>query len=145
MVRVLIFVVVFLIAISDIRKMIIPNTLTLILFLLALIFRGRNIYNIENGILGMGTYVLPFLIVYGYVSDVIKKDAIGFGDIKLMLSLGYILGYSNLLNIYHFFLLTFILASIVGVIIGIVHKSWDFKLPFSPFLILIFLYFWWFN
>lgn len=145
MVRVLILIVIFLIAISDIKKMIIPNSLTLTLFLLALIFRGKNIYNIENGILGMGTYILPFLILYGYVSDVIRKDAIGFGDIKLMLSFGYILGYTDLLKIYHFFMLTFILASIVGVIVGIIAKSWDFKLPFSPFLILIFLYFWWFN
>lgn len=142
MVEFIVVIVLFLIVISDIKKMIIPNRLTLLLLSLSVILKGNNYLIIENSILGMGTYLLPFLIIYGYVSDFIKKDAIGFGDIKLMMSFGYILGYSDIINIYLFFIYSFILGSIVGIFIAIFKRKLDFQLPFSPFLSIIFIYFW---
>lgn len=142
MVRILILITLFFIGWNDIKKMEIPNKLNLFLFILGVILKGNNIEIIENSILGMGVYVLPFLLIYGYISDIMKEDAIGFGDIKLVLGFGYILGYRDFAEVYYFFILAFILASIYGIIIGIIRKNWKIRLSFSPFLIIVFLYFW---
>lgn len=145
MVRVLIVIILFFIGWNDIKKMEIPNKLNLLLLIMAIIVKGRSIEIIENSILGMGIYVLPFLIIYGYVSDFMKEDVIGFGDIKLVLAFGYILGYKTFIEVYYFFIGTFILAGIFGIVIGLIKKSWKLRIPFSPFLIAVFLYFWSFS
>lgn len=125
--------------------MIIPNTFTILLLIYAIYLKGCSIIAIENSIIGMSTYALPFVLVYGYISDLMKKDVLGFGDIKLVLCFGYILGYSNLIDVYNFFMFTFILASVIGGVIGIAKKNLKFYLPFSPFLILVFIYFLYFK
>lgn len=134
-------IILLLVAYIDMKKMIIPNSLTAFLLLYAIYTKGSNILDIENGILGMGAYALPFVFTYGYLSDLLQKEVLGFGDVKLVLAFGYILGYSNLIDIYDFFILSFILASVFGIIIGLYRKNLHFHLPFSPFLIITFIYF----
>lgn len=125
----------------DLQKMVIPNILTLGVLLCGIVGRGCDFWEIENGVLGMGSYTLPYLLIYGYVSDILNRDALGFGDIKLMLGLGYILGYDGLLQVYIFFIATFTLASFTGIIVALYKRTLKFRLPFSPFLILVFMYF----
>lgn len=89
----------------------------------------------------MGLYTLPLLLLYGYLSDILNKEIFGFGDIKLLLSLGYILGYTNFFDLYLYYLISFTTASFVGIIFFI-SKRKKREIPFSPFLILAFLFIW---
>lgn len=83
----------------DMRKMYIPNFLNILLLLMAIYYKGMEYEVIENSILGMGIYILPLLLLYGYLSDFLQREVFGFGDIKLLMSLGYILGYSSFYNV----------------------------------------------
>lgn len=142
MVRILILLTLLAIAYVDVKKMIIPNYLNLLLLFLAFLYRGTDLENIENGIIGMGVYCIPFVLIYGYLSDFMKKEVLGFGDIKLVLPLGYIMGYSNCSEVYFFFVLSFLISTVIGVIVGISKKNFSLALPFSPFIIITFLYYW---
>lgn len=138
MVGILIIITLILIFIFDIKTLIIPNSLNLILLFLGILKRGMDFLEIEIGIIGMGIYILPLVLIYGYVSDLYKKEVLGFGDIKLMLGLGYILGYTNFYDVYIFYMIAFILASVIGIIF-ILKKEKNRELAFTPFLIIAFI------
>ena len=89
----------------------------------------------------MGLYPLPLLILYGYLSDLLGKEVFGFGDIKILMNFGYILGYSNFFDIYIYYLISFISASIIGVLF-LLRREKRKEIPFSPFLIIGFLFLW---
>lgn len=139
--RILIISLLFLIIYIDIKKLYIPNTLNILLFILSIIFKGFEFNTIENSIIGMGLYPLPLLILYGYLSDLLGKEVFGFGDIKILMNFGYILGYSNFFDIYIYYLISFISASIIGVLF-LLRREKRKEIPFSPFLIIGFLFLW---
>lgn len=131
-----IFVIAVYIVFKDIKTMIIPNILNLILLLCAILYRGMNY---EIGIIGMGVYAIPLLFIYGYIGDFCKKDVLGFGDIKLTLNYGYILGYTDIYNVYIFYMIVFCTASIMGIYLR--YRNKRDCLPFAPYLTIAFLYF----
>ena len=138
---ILIISLLFVIIYIDIKKLYIPNTLNILLFILSIIFKGFEFNTIENSIIGMGLYPLPLLILYGYLSDLLGKEVFGFGDIKILMNFGYILGYSNFFDIYIYYLISFISASIIGVLF-LLRREKRKEIPFSPFLIIGFLFLW---
>lgn len=140
--RVLIIIILFIVMYIDIKKMYIPNGVNLILMGLALYNKGSSFFSIENSLLGMGVYTLPLLLIYGYGSDLMKKEIFGFGDIKLLLSIGYILGYSDFYELYIYYMISFGLASVVGLVLYIFKRDRNRELPFSPYLIISFFYLW---
>lgn len=145
--RVLIFVLFFiliLITIYDFKKMYIPNFLNLLFLLLAFLYKGSDYFVIENSILGLALYPLPFLFIYGYLSDFLNKEVLGFGDIKLLFGVGYFFGYNSFIEIYFFFITTFILATFGAIFTGIYKKNFKVAIPFAPYIVLTFLiqYFW---
>lgn len=139
-------VLIFLVAVSllilviDVKKLYIPNRLNIIFLIGAICYRGMDIYEVENGILGAGVYTLPLLFFYGYGSDIAKKEIMGFGDIKLMVGVGYILGYSNFYTIYIYYLGTFVIAAVFGIVYIIKKKAAKGEIAFSPFLLISFYY-----
>ena len=139
--RILIISLLFVIIYIDIKKLYIPNTLNILLFILSIIFKGFEFNTIENSIIGMGLYPLPLLILYGYLSDLLGKEVFGFGDIKILMNFGYILGYSNFFDIYIYYLISFISASIIGILF-LLRREKRKEIPFSPFLIIGFLFLW---
>ena len=139
--RILIISLLFVIIYIDIKKLYIPNTLNILLFILSIIFKGFEFNTIENSIIGMGLYPLPLLILYGYLSDLLGKEVFGFGDIKILMNFGYILGYSNFFDIYIYYLISFTSASIIGVLF-LLRREKRKEIPFSPFLIIGFLFLW---
>lgn len=140
--RILIILLLLIIIYIDIRKLYIPNILNLLLLGVAIWYRGFDYYEVEKGILGMGVYVLPLLILYGYLSDILQKEVFGFGDIKLILSMGYVLGYTTFYDVYIYYLVAFISGAVVGLILGAIRKDFKGEFPFSPFLIVGFLFLW---
>lgn len=63
---------------------------------------------------------------------VLKKDAMGFGDVKLMGTLGAFLGWQSIVFI---IFVSSLLGTIVGVsIIALGKKEWQSKIPFGPYI-----------
>lgn len=130
----------------DINKKYIPNSLNLALLILAFYIRGFNesIYCF----IGSSVYSLPILLLYGYVSDYLKKEIIGFGDLKLIVALGgllYVETINLFLQIYIFYLITFGVASLFILFLFIYnltlkkkHKLKNKEIPFAPFICISF-------
>lgn len=78
---------------------------------------------------------------------VFKKEAMGFGDVKLMGALGAFLGFESIVFIVF---VSSLLGSIIGVsLIAMGQKEWQSRLPFGPYIALAALiwvfggYEWW--
>ena len=126
--EILLLILTLLIIKIDFKKLYIPNILNF-LFLVGVVFYKGN--EIESSVIGAGLYPLPLIILYGYISDLLKKDVIGFGDI------GYLLGYTDFYDLYFFYFLAFLLGGVYGVVLLIIRKeNREVQMPFSPFLIL---------
>lgn len=131
-----IVIILLLISYIDIKTRELPNSLTLLLILLGV---GYNLFfdnRIVESVIGMGTYSLPFSLIYGYISDIYGKDVLGFGDIKLAMGVGAVLTFSNFYNLYLFFLGSFVTASIycIYLLIKIKKNPREVEIPFAPFI-----------
>ena len=131
--EILLFILTLLIMKIDLKKLYIPNILNFLFLIGVIIYKGNDI---ENSVIGAGIYPLPLIILYGYVSDLLKKEVVGFGDIKFMISTGYLLGYTDFYDLYFFYLLSFLIGGVYGVFILIKNRDREMQMPFSPFLIL---------
>lgn len=132
--EILLLILTLLIIKIDFKKLYIPNILNFLFLVGVVFYKGSEI---ESSVIGAGIYPLPLIILYGYISDLLKKDVIGFGDIKLMISIGYLLGYTDFYDLYFFYFLAFLLGGVYGVVLLIIRKeNREVQMPFSPFLIL---------
>lgn len=122
----------------DYKEQIIPNRLNLTIFETALIFLfAAGIFNVNIAIdmcLGMlagGGIFLLITIIGGLIAG---KEAMGFGDVKLMVGLGLYFGLSNIVLVT---LVSFLLGAIISIILLItkVRKTSEY-IPFGPFIVL---------
>lgn len=126
----------------DLKLQIIPNRLTLAMFELGLIFTFAQviadvnvgivvlIYNILGMVVGGGIFLLITLIG----GAIAGKEAMGFGDVKLMGALGLFFGWYNIILIS---VIAFLLAAIVSVVILIARrKKINEYIPFGPFIVI---------
>jgi len=117
----------------DYYHQILPDEVTLPGFVLALIYAFfRNDLSLVQALLGAGVGAGFLLLVYGVYYLVRKKEGLGLGDVTMMLLVGVFLGWEQTL-------LTLILASVGGAIVGvffIIFKKKDLQhaLPFGTFL-----------
>ena len=126
-------VLLILISFMDIEHMIIPDFLMLIGIGLGIAY---SIYagNLTESLVGICFGFLFMFILGGSAKLVMKKEALGDGDIKLMVMLGANLGIERTL-------LSVLGASIMGAAVGIILilfeklKKEDY-IPFAPFLAL---------
>lgn len=124
--------------IIDYRKQIIPNRLTLTIFELGLIYTFiSGIFDLNlfiNNMLGLVTGAGIFLIITLIGGAIAGKEAMGFGDVKLMGALGLIFGFSNIIMIA-------VVAFLIGAVISIIllaskkKKSSEY-IPFGPFIVI---------
>lgn len=140
----------------DIDYGIIPNLVVFpgIVLMFALVvglavYRGEPIRIASAAATGIGTSVVLFCIsyVYGLIrlkgrEDIAGSDegdeenigtpmGMGFGDFKLVLIIGFALGYFN----WFFIFFTVIAACLLALLIAIIyHISMQKKIPFGPFL-----------
>ena len=125
----------------DYKSQIIPNRLTLTIFEIGLIFTfAETLLNINlginifvNNILGMlvgGGIFLLITLIGGIIAG---KEAMGFGDVKLMGALGLFFGWLNMILIS---VMAFLFAAIVSIIILISRKKkMNEYIPFGPFIV----------
>lgn len=125
----------------DYKLQIIPNRLTLTMFETGIVFsflRGLNNLNVAvemwlGMILGAGIFII--LTFLGNI--VFKKETMGFGDVKLMGTLGLFFGWRNIIAIT---ILSFFIAAIFSLVLIIKNKmkKQDISefIPFGPFIVL---------
>ncbi len=115
----------------DLELFIIPDIINVILFVSGFFF---VIYNktVINGIIGGIFGFVLFYILSVVFAKIFKQEALGFGDVKLLGSIGVWVGWKGV--IYTVFCASFI-GSIVGLLLIILFgKSSKAKIPFGPFL-----------
>lgn len=135
-VLVLIYILLLLIVSAvDFRKYYIPNLLNILVLAVGIVYQGYYHEDLSGSLIGAGFLTLPFLIIYGYVSDFMNRDVIGFGDIKLVMGIGSFIGIEVLEKWELFFLLTFISASLYGIGLILFKKQGvGTKIPMAPFI-----------
>lgn len=126
----------------DLKLQIIPNRLTLTIFETGILFAFINvaintnvgINTFTNSILGMlvgGGIFLAITVIGGIIAG---KEAMGFGDVKLMGALGLFLGWQNIIIVS---VLAFLLAAIISIGILIFRKKqFNDYIPFGPFIVI---------
>ena len=122
------------ISIIDYKYFIIPLQLSITAFILitiSLCLTQSFIYHIDGLIIGTGYLSFIFLLTWG----VTRRQALGLGDIQLVLILGYWLGDLRIfLVIFLSALVALIFWSVLSLIYGYDNKR---KLPFGTFLSII--------
>ena len=125
----------------DYKLQIIPNRLTLTIFETGLVFTfATSLLNITGGIdlfmdsvLGMLAGAGIFLIITLIGGAIAGKEAMGFGDVKLMGALGLFFGWVNIILIS---VMAFLFAAIVSIVILIARrKKLSEYIPFGPFIV----------
>ena len=125
---------------TDLLYMVIPFSLNLLLFSLALFYRvgltGFGIMQVTDFVQallsGLGLCLL-FLIIQMLTKMIKKVDGFGMGDIYLAPALGLLLGWPKIVPGVFF---SFVLGAVVGMtLIVFGKKKLGQYLPFGPFLI----------
>ena len=124
--------------IIDYKLQIIPNRLNLTIFEIGIIFAFlyglSNVAITINMLLGMITGAGIFLLITLVGGAMYGKEAMGFGDVKLMGALGIYFGFSNIIIIT---LVSFLIGAILSIVllISMIKKSNEY-IPFGPFIVI---------
>ena len=122
----------------DYKEQIIPNRLTLTLFEVGLLFTfiegSVSFSSLLDKLLGLAIGGGIFLIITLIGGLIAGKEAMGFGDVKLMGALGIIFGAYNIVVIS---VLSFLLAAIISIILIVSKKKKSNEyIPFGPFIVI---------
>lgn len=122
----------------DYKLQIIPNRLNLTMFeiglVIAFIYGMYNVSITINMLLGMLVGGGIFLIITLLGGLIYGKEAMGFGDVKLMGALGLYFGLSNIVVIT---LLSFLIGAVLSIILLVTKiKKMDEYIPFGPFIVM---------
>ena len=122
----------------DYKLQIIPNRLNLTMFeiglVIAFLYGLSDVAITINMALGMLAGGGIFLLITLIGGAIYGKEAMGFGDVKLMGALGLYFGLSNIIIIA---IISFLIGAILGVILIVfrVKKSNEY-IPFGPFIVI---------
>lgn len=124
--------------IIDYRLQIIPNRLNMTMFEIGIILMFLSgIFNANIAIdmfLGMITGAGIFLLITLIGGLIAGKEAMGFGDVKLMGALGIYFGLSNIITIT---LMSFLIGAVLSIILLATKiKKTDEYIPFGPFIVI---------
>ena len=122
----------------DYRQQIIPNRLNLTMFeiglIIAFLYGMSNVAITVDMLLGMLVGGGIFLAITLIGSLIYGKEALGFGDVKLMGALGLYFGMANILAISA---MSFLIGAILGIILLVTKiKKSDEYIPFGPFIVI---------
>ena len=147
----IIFLTLILIALIDLKFQIIPNELNLFLLFLGIILSVLQFYNWNDFYSLLGPYgallgfknnliinkliaLLFSLILFGGLVALTLGRGMGMGDVKLMIALGVIFGWPEIIIVS---ILSFILGGIISIITLILkRKTMKSLLPFGPFIVI---------
>ena len=91
-----------------------------------------NMDGLIQSLIGLAVGFGSLWSVGSFGKMILKKDAMGFGDVKLMGALGAFLGWESIIFIVF---VSSLLGAVVGVsFIAIGKKEWQSKIPFGPYI-----------
>ena len=144
---ILLYILLFLVMYIDINKKYIPNILNFSILVLSVFICGIDKAN--DFFIGASCYTLPILLFYGYISDILQREVFGFGDIKLIISVGGLLYQKEIalfLQIYIFYLLVFSLATLYIIAYIVINycrsrkvKIKGVEIAFAPYICIAFI------
>lgn len=114
----------------DIKKQILPDTLTLFLLWLGLFLNAVGVYDItlQHAVFGAIAGYLLFWSIYQLFKLLTKKEGMGYGDFKLFAALGAWFGILNLP-------ILLLLAALIGIFLAVVFRvKKGVPMPFGPAL-----------
>lgn len=116
----------------DLEHMIIPDRFHIIMLPVAVlsIFCDEK-YDYISHLIGFGAAIVVFIGIAWLGKKILKREALGGGDVKLAIVAGLLLGWQKLV-------LMMLVASVIGSVVMIIKraKSGESKeIPFAPFLI----------
>lgn len=127
----------------DIDEMWIPDRVTIGGMIIGPIFSFLipSLHGAEGHVGGLVESLIGLMVGFGSLWSValigklvLKKDAMGFGDVKLMGTLGAFLGWQSIVFIVF---VSSLLGTIIGVsLIAFGKKEWQSKIPFGPYIAL---------
>lgn len=122
----------------DWKLQIIPNRLNLTIFETGLVFTfAQGMCDINQGVdmlLGSLVGAGIFLIITLLGGLIAGKEAMGFGDVKLMGALGLFFGWQKIIAVS---LIAFLLAAIISIFLLVSKKKkTDEYIPFGPFIVI---------
>ena len=128
----------FIYAFIDYKDNIIPNRLALTVFEIGIIFTvifGYIDFNIViNNVIGLivGGAVFGIITLIGKL--IVNKEAMGFGDVKLMAALGLVMGFPKILMIA---ITSFLIGAFISILLLIFKKKKaKDTVPFGPFIVI---------
>jgi hypothetical protein cdivTM_12889 len=128
----------------DVKKRIIPEESAVILIILGLITAVQN-DNLEKYYLGICAYSMPMIVLY-ILEDYFGKMLIGFGDVKLMMGIGGLLGYFEIEKVLNFYMILYIFSGIIAFLFLFLKKWKKYEyIPFAPFIVVSYVIFRIFN
>ena len=128
----------------DVKKRIIPEESAVILLILGLITAVQN-DNFEKYYLGICAYSMPMIVLY-ILEDYFGKMLIGFGDVKLMMGIGGLLGYFEIEKVLNFYMILYIFSGIIAFLFLFLKKWKKYEyIPFAPFIVISYVIFRIFN
>ena len=128
----------------DVKKRIIPEESAVILIILGLITAVQN-DNFEKYYLGICAYSMPMIVLY-ILEDYFEKMLIGFGDVKLMMGIGGLLGYFEIEKVLNFYMILYIFSGIIAFLFLFLKKWKKYEyIPFAPFIVISYIIFRIFN
>ena len=128
----------------DVKKRIIPEESAVILIILGLITAIQN-DNFEKYYLGICAYSMPMIVLY-ILEDYFGKMLIGFGDVKLMMGIGGLLGYFEIEKVLNFYMILYIFSGIIAFLFLFLKKWKKYEyIPFAPFIVVSYVIFRIFN
>lgn len=122
----------------DYKLQIIPNRLNLTMFeiglVIAFLYGLSDVAITINMALGMLVGGGIFLLITLIGGAIYGKEAMGFGDVKLMGALGLYFGLSNIIAVT---LLSFLIGALLSIILLATKiKKMDEYIPFGPFIVI---------
>ena len=117
----------------DLEHMLIFNRFTVITAVCGLVATGLNTARWYDHLIGAVAGALVFAAIYYGAILIIKREGLGFGDVKLAAAAGLLLGWQKLL-------LAMLIASVVGSIVLLLLRhlrkdEQEREYPFAPFIV----------
>lgn len=119
----------------DFEHYVLPDILTIPMIILGIIFSFFSEISLKESLIGIIAYSALFLVLFLLGEFVVKKDIMGFGDVKLGAAIGAFIGYSGFVTVYLFYMMAFTFGAVVGVIlIAAKIKKRGELIPFGPYI-----------
>ncbi len=133
-IKYLIFICLLIIGIwVDFTHYYIPDRISLSIFMIGILTSFFTV-GFERSVLGAGSFALFYIVLYGF-GESFGHEIMGFGDVKLAMGIGAMIGYFSLYQIFIFLNIAFVSGAFIGVgLILLKKKTRKDIMPFGPYI-----------